>query len=61
MQFVNTPHQRQIGDANQSGQIVNGASADFQNLRLSDHGQGVFPVDHRFALGKSPAFPSTPD
>jgi hypothetical protein len=40
---------------------IHAAPADPENLRLSAHRQVIVPVDHRFALGKSPALPSTPD
>jgi transposase len=32
-----------------------------ENLRLSAHRQVIVPVDHRFALGKSPALPARRD
>src|SRR5439155_26820214 len=43
------------------GLVIHAAPADPDNLRLSAHRQVIVPVDHRFALGKSPAFPSAPD
>ncbi len=57
MQFVNPAHQRQIVGRDRPGQIIHAAPADPENLRLSAHRQVIVPVDHRFALGKSPALP----
>jgi hypothetical protein len=61
MQFVNPAHQRQIVGRDRPGQVIHAAPADPENLRLSAHRQVIVPVDHRFALGKSPALPSAPD
>jgi hypothetical protein len=59
MQFVNPAHQRQI--VGRPAGAGNTRPADPENLRLSAHRQVLVPVDHRFALGKSPALPSAPD
>src|SRR5450631_2732253 len=61
MQLVYPAHQRQIAGRDRPGQVIHAAPADPENLRLSGHRQVIVPVDHRFALGKSPAFPSAPD
>ncbi len=61
VQFVDPAHQRQIGSRNRPRLIINAAPADPQNLRLAAHRQIFAPVDHRFALGDSPTFPSAPD
>ena len=61
MQFINPAHQRQSVGRDRPGQVIHAAPADPENLRLSAHRQVIVPVDHRFALGKSPAFPSAPD
>jgi PAS domain S-box-containing protein len=61
MQFVNPAHQHQIIGGDRPGLVIHAAPADPDNLRLSAHRQVIVPVDHRFALGKSPALPSAPD
>ena len=57
----NPAHLRQICSRNRSGLIIKTAPADPQNLRLTADQQIFAPVDHRFAIGDSPAFPSAPD
>jgi hypothetical protein len=59
MQFVNPPHQGQVGDRRRSRQVVHAAAADVQSCRLLADRQIVCTVDHRFALN-SPALVSAP-
>src|SRR5665647_1727142 len=61
VQLVNAPHEREIRDRNGFGLIVDAAPADAQNVGLTGNGKVMGAVDHRFALGSSPAFPSAPD
>jgi hypothetical protein len=50
VQLVNPAHQRQIGIADRSRQVVHTAPTDVQQLRLACDRQIVVTVDHRFAL-----------
>jgi hypothetical protein len=59
MQPVETPHDRLVGLRHRPRQIVDAATADAQNLRLSRDRQLVLTVDHRFALS-NPALVSAP-
>ncbi len=59
MQFVEPPHQREVGGRHRPRQIVHTATADAQNLRLLGDRQVVVTVDHRFALS-NPALVSAP-
>ena len=61
VQLVDPPHDGEIGRRHRSGQIINAAPADPQLPGLPRQRQCVRTVDHRFALGNSPAFPSAPD
>ena len=60
VQFVDPAHDRQIGGRYRPGQVIDAATAHPQFLGLPDKWQRVGTVDHRFALGNSPAFPSAP-
>jgi hypothetical protein len=60
VQFVDAAHERQVGVADTSGQVVNRAPADGQQFGLARGGQGVITVDHRFALS-NPALVCAPD
>src|SRR5450631_1769488 len=59
MQLVDAAHEREVLGRNRSGLIVDAATADVQNLRLTDDGKIVIAVDHRFALSM-PALMSAP-
>lgn len=61
VQFVEPPHDGEIGRGGRPWQIVDAAATDPQFPRLPAHRQRVRTVDHRFALGNSPALPSAPD
>src|SRR6478752_5372198 len=50
MQLVDTAHERQVGLADGSWQVVHRAPADAQQLSLARDGQSVVSVDHAFAL-----------
>src|ERR1035441_1646235 len=52
VQFVDAPHQHQVGVRNWARPIVDRGAADLQQFRLSADGQLVFGVDHRFALNR---------
>ena len=59
MQFVEPPHDLQVLGRNRPGLIVDGATANVQDLRLPGERQVVIAVNHRFALSK-PALVSAP-
>ena len=59
-QLVDPAHQGQVDVTDAARQIVDAATADAEDRRLSAHRQIVVPVDHRLAL-RSPALPSAPD
>jgi len=61
MQFVNPPHHNQIHFRHGLRKLINATAADPQSLRLSRQRQDMRVVNHRFALGNRPAFPSAPD
>jgi hypothetical protein len=58
MQFVHPPHQRQISRRDRLRLIVEAAPADPELLGLPGQRQIMRAIDHRFALGSSPALPS---
>lgn len=60
MQFVDPPHQRQVGVRHRLGRVVGAAPADAEQFRLPGQGNIMVPVDHRFALS-FPALLSAPD
>lgn len=60
VQLVDPTHDRQVGARQGSRQIVDAAVADAVLLRLTGQRQRMATVDHRFALGNRPAFPSAP-
>jgi hypothetical protein len=60
MQLVDATHDRQILGRHWPGLVVDAATADVQNLRLTDNGKLVIAVDHCFALSM-PALMSAPD
>ena len=55
VQHVDPPHDREVGSQHRLRQIIYAAAADPQLSRLPCHRQRVRTVDHRFALGNSPA------
>src|SRR3712207_6005232 len=59
MQFVDPPHQREVGGRGWPGPVIDAAPADVEHLGLSGDRQIMRAVDHRFALSK-PALPSAP-
>ena len=60
MKFVHPRHYREIGNRDQSWQVVDAAPADPERLGLFGDGQSVPAINHRFAL-RSPALPSASD
>ena len=50
MQLVDVAHLRQILLSGGLGPVVHRTSADFQELDLARHAQGVITVDHRYSL-----------
>jgi hypothetical protein len=50
MQLVDSPHQRQVGLTEGSGQVVRRASADLEQFGLVNNWQLVVSVDHGFSL-----------
>jgi hypothetical protein len=52
VQFVDTPHERQVLRRDRARPVIHRASADAQSLRLTGDRQVVLPVDHRFALNR---------
>src|ERR671910_1703958 len=58
MQFVHPPHDGQIGCRGRLRLIIEAAPADPEPLGLPGQRQGMGAVDHRFALGHTPALPS---
>src|ERR671910_1725248 len=58
MQFVHPPHDGQIGCRGRLRLIIEAAPADPELLGLPGQRQGMRSVDHRFALGNTPALPS---
>ncbi len=61
VQLVDPAHQRKIGGRRRPRQVVDAAPADPEHLSLAGDWQIMAAVDHRFALGNSPALPSAPD
>src|ERR1043166_1874778 len=59
MQFVDPPHQRQVGGRHRPRQVVDAAAADVQDFRLLRDRQVMGTVDHRFALS-NPALVGAP-
>jgi hypothetical protein len=59
VQPIELLHDLEVGWRYQPRQIINAASADFQNLCLLGDRQIVLTVDHRFALS-NPALVSAP-
>src|SRR3546814_15324592 len=60
MQFVDPTQDRQVAVRHRPRQIVDAAAADPELPRLGGQRQRMITVDHRFALGNRPAFPSAP-
>src|ERR671913_280965 len=58
MQFVHPPHQGQISRRDGLRAIIEAAAADPELLGLPGQRQGMQAIDHRFALGHTPALPS---
>ena len=50
MQFINAPHEFQIGGANRMGLIIDAAAANADQLRLTFDWKSMVTVDYRFAL-----------
>src|SRR6201982_2496452 len=59
VQPVELPHDRKVGFRHRPRQVVDAATADVENFRLSGYRQFVRAVDHRFALN-NPALVSAP-
>ena len=55
VQLVDPPHDGEIGSRDRPWQIIDATAADPQLPRLPRNRQRVDTVDHRFALGNSPA------
>src|SRR3954453_5340529 len=53
VQFVDAPHQIQIGLWRRPRQVVHRGARELQQLRLPRNGKDVFGIDHRFALASS--------
>src|SRR5471032_2612313 len=60
MQLVDPPHDGKIGRRHRPGQVIYAAPTDPQRSGLPRQWQLVRTLDHRFAPGNSPAFPSAP-
>jgi hypothetical protein len=60
VQFIDTPHDGEVGRRDRTRQIVHAAASDPECLGLLRDRQRVRAVDHRFALSR-PALPSAPD
>src|SRR5918994_180850 len=58
MQFVHPPHDGQIGCRGRLRLIIEAAPADPELLGLPGQRQGMRAIDHRLALGHTPALPS---
>ncbi len=61
MRFVHLPHDAEIGPRYLLRQVLNAASADPQFSGLPRQRQAVRTIDHRFALGNRPGWPSARD
>jgi hypothetical protein len=53
VQFVDPPHQRQVGSRRRTRQVGDGAAADPQQLGLPVHRQFMVPVDQRFPIANN--------
>src|SRR4051794_28007798 len=58
MQLVHAPHHCKISRRDRPRRIIEAAPADPERLSLPSQRQIMGTVDHRFALGNSPALPS---
>src|SRR5215207_6101615 len=58
MQFIHAPHQGEVNRRDRSRRIIDAGPADPEYLGLPGQRQIMRAINHRFALGNTPALPS---